>query len=208
MPYTITEAILEDAPLMTSVFYDCFIPPAGHIFPDTPAGRQWTTDSFSTTLDSKKPPKNSITWVVLDTSSTERKVVAFARWFTGTFNAEGGSWQERWQDKPPEGVEERVMGDEFWDAMARQHAVATKDRPHYFLEVLCCLPDHRGQGLAGQLLKWGNDRADEKGWECYLDAAKKAEPLYEKWGYEHQIFRDPKSPSEPMRRPATILNNE
>jgi hypothetical protein len=50
------------------------------------------------------------------------------------------------------------------------------------------------------LLEWGCQTADQEGFEMYLDAAKKAQPLYEKYGYVEQEYRDPKASSAPMRR--------
>lgn len=130
MSYAISLAIIEDVPQLTSVFYDAFGKIAEKIFPNTPAGRQWLTDGLNASY------QDTVTCVILDTSCEERKVVAWARWLVGRFDATEGAWKRRFQKNPPEGVSEEAMGDRFFDAMARQHKVATEDRPHYCMFFL------------------------------------------------------------------------
>lgn len=130
MSYAISLAIIEDVPQLTSVFYDAFGNVVDQLFPNTPAGRQWLTDGLNASH------QGTVTYVILDTSFEERKVVAWARWFVGKFDATEGAWKRRWQENPPEGVREEAMGDGFFDAMARQHKVATEGRPHYCMFLL------------------------------------------------------------------------
>lgn len=61
-------------------------------------------------------------------------------------------------------------------------------RPHFLLENLATHPDHRGKGLASQLVKWAFPLADEQQTLVYLDTASgsPAERLYEKLGFEEQ----------------------
>lgn len=44
-------------------------------------------------------------------------------------------------------------------------------------------PKHRGRGLGGLMMEWGNRKTDEKGIEGFLEASELGRPLYEKWGY-------------------------
>jgi GNAT superfamily N-acetyltransferase len=70
------------------------------------------------------------------------------------------------------------------------------------LETLATHEDHRGLRLGSKLLDWGNEEADRRGWECYLDATLKAVSLYERHGYVAQPFQAKGTPSIPMVRPA------
>lgn len=49
--------------------------------------------------------------------------------------------------------------------------------------------------------------ADEEGLETYLDAAKLAQPLYERFGFVEEKYRDEKAASAPMVRPAKKTEN-
>jgi hypothetical protein len=125
MPYTLSLATIDDVPQIVSAFYDAFGKVLDRLFPDTPAGRQWMTNSLEASLN------DTVTCVILDTSSKERRIVAWARWLVGKFDSTEGAWKRRWQKEPPEGISEQAMGEGFFDAMARQHKFATEDRPHY-----------------------------------------------------------------------------
>ncbi|KAL9084526.1 MAG: hypothetical protein Q9165_008029 [Trypethelium subeluteriae] len=56
-------------------------------------------------------------------------------------------------------------------------------RPHWALFVLVTRPEWQGRGAGGMLVRWGVERADEEGWECYLEASPKGRGLYEKFGF-------------------------
>ena len=51
------------------------------------------------------------------------------------------------------------------------------------LEIIATLLEYRGRGLAGQMITWGIERADELGVQCYLDANPLGRPIYEKYGF-------------------------
>jgi GNAT superfamily N-acetyltransferase len=71
------------------------------------------------------------------------------------------------------------------------------------LEVLATDAEYQKKGLGSRLLKSVCEKAHSEGLELYLDAAKAAQPLYEKFGFVEQIDkREPKA-SAPMLRHAT-----
>jgi GNAT superfamily N-acetyltransferase len=140
-----------------------------------------------------------------DDSSPTRKIVAWARWFhfpAGDF----GSWTERWVDQLPENMSFEKLGPAFLDKMASQHVRALSGRPHWFLEVLVTHEDYRGLGLGSRLVKWGTEQADKEGVECYLDGGAKAQPLYEKFGFEVVDCMEEGVLSKPMRRDLKVPN--
>jgi len=118
----------------------------------------------------------------------EAKIIAYAKWLVPaaekTANAAGHAEEE--EQKPPqypEGVDvelSRFIATNF--AAKRKEVMGT--RPHYYLDYLCCLPEHQGKGAAGMLLRWGLDQADEKGLEAYLEATPMAVKYYEKFGFK------------------------
>ena len=55
--------------------------------------------------------------------------------------------------------------------------------PHWVLSILVALPEHHRRGAGSMLLKRGLERADEDGWDSYLEASPKGKGLYEKYGF-------------------------
>jgi GNAT superfamily N-acetyltransferase len=77
------------------------------------------------------------------------------------------------------------------------------------LEVLATNSDYQKKGLGSKLIEWGIEKADAEGLESYLDAAKGAQRIYEKYGYVEQTSaKDPKARSAPMLRPARMRSNK
>ncbi|KAL2064291.1 hypothetical protein VTL71DRAFT_4785 [Oculimacula yallundae] len=194
---------VSDIPGASAVFFASFNSPKALVyFPPNASGKQWFADSITAAL--KNPELGIVHVVVTDESaSTEergRKVVAHSIWVKHS----GGkllAWDQRWRANPPEGVTREMLGEEFFAPMVRQHEKNMGERPHYFLETLSTDPEYRKRGLASMLLQWGTKHADELGWECYLDAAEAAAPLYRKHGFVQMPETDPGTTSLPMVRP-------
>lgn len=45
------------------------------------------------------------------------------------------------------------------------------------------MPEHQGRGAAGQMIRWGLQRADGLEVPCYLEANVVARPIYERYGF-------------------------
>jgi len=58
-----------------------------------------------------------------------------------------------------------------------------KDKKHWFLDMICVLPEYQGRGAAGMLMRWGTERADHEGVEAYLEASPVGKPVYEHFGF-------------------------
>ncbi|PQE25454.1 Acyl- N-acyltransferase protein [Rutstroemia sp. NJR-2017a BBW] len=200
--YTVRPATVDDVPAMVDVWYHAFNSPKTFLqFPNTPAGGAWIAEGLSRGIREKPYPTHVV--VVKDDPAAKTKtVVALARYVIH----EGGShipgWRERWVEKLVPGMNEDWLGPQFFEPMEHQHTVAMENRPHIFLEMLATHEDHRGLSLGSKLLDWGNEEADRRGWECYLDATLKAVSLYERHGYVAQPFQAKGTPSIPMVRPA------
>lgn len=57
------------------------------------------------------------------------------------------------------------------------------DRKHWYLELVATRQEYQGRGAAGQLLRWGVERADEEATECYLEASPEGKPIYGRFGF-------------------------
>ena len=45
-------------------------------------------------------------------------------------------------------------------------------------------PQHRGRGVGGLMMKWGNEQADERKMEGFIEANELGRTVYEKSGYQ------------------------
>lgn len=202
MPFSVAKATPEDLPAMVDTWYSAFTTPGPRrAFPNTPAVRKWLSDAME--VDMTDPSRSTIYMIVTEDpeplSSERPKPVAYAAYRRGIFEKD---WHARWSPPIVEGMSEEILGPGFFDPMMRQHIEAMGERPHYFLEVLCTHTGYQKKGLGSMLLQWGSEEADREGLEMYLDSAKPAQGLYEKYGYVEQECRDEKAASTPMRREA------
>lgn len=59
-------------------------------------------------------------------------------------------------------------------------------RKHWYLEILATRKEWQGKGAAGILLRWGLERADEEGVECFIEASPEGKPIYERFGWRER----------------------
>ncbi|KAH6679671.1 acyl-CoA N-acyltransferase [Halenospora varia] len=204
--FTLTPASASDIPGCVDIWFSAFQAPLmSEAFPDTPNVRKYLTELWTKDLEFEERK----TWIVVMKEEGSGKVCCFSRWMEER-EREGGydiaKWQTRWGALPHESLPTEmsytILSTKFWDPMTSQHARVMSGRPHLFLEILASLPEYQGRGLGKQLLKWGTDRADREGVECYLDASEKGKGLYERYGrFEVRIeAKDAEARSFPMVR--------
>lgn len=72
------------------------------------------------------------------------------------------------------------------------------------LNILFTSPQHRRQGVADLLLRWGIKKADEMGVEMWLDATSQGVPVYERYGFHvvhHNVVQPKKdNPGEVWKK--------
>ncbi|KAF3038385.1 hypothetical protein E8E11_001978 [Didymella keratinophila] len=129
------------------------------------------------------------------------EVVAVAQWtipaMQGAFNENAEPEEDRkerqqFEDEvykrnlPENSNKDLVMA--FTLGLRQLREETLQGRPHFLLENLATHPDHRGKGLASQLVEWAFPLADEQQVLVYLDTASgsPAERLYKKLGFEEQ----------------------
>ncbi|OAX79202.1 hypothetical protein ACJ72_06480 [Emergomyces africanus] len=83
-------------------------------------------------------------------------------------------WLEDPEDK-------RILGAMFNDIVDRKLRLLQEG--HIQLDTLFVLPEYRGQGIAGQLIKWGCELANHLMVPVWLEASMMAHPVYLKHGF-------------------------
>ena len=71
-----------------------------------------------------------------------------------------------------------------YDRFARALHRALLPAPHWYLDLIAVAPEHRGRGLAGQLIRPILDRADAAGLPCYLETQNPRNlAIYARYGF-------------------------
>jgi GNAT superfamily N-acetyltransferase len=56
-------------------------------------------------------------------------------------------------------------------------------RPHYFLSLLFTHPNHYRKGAGKLLTRWGTEKADDVGVECYVESSIEGKQVYAREGF-------------------------
>lgn len=72
---------------------------------------------------------------------------------------------------------------EFRRMQAECHGELIEGQSHICLHMLAVSPHHQHQGIGSAMLKWGLDKADDKGMPVCLEASRAGRKLYERWGF-------------------------
>src|SRR6266536_4869474 len=76
-----------------------------------------------------------------------------------------------------------ALANNFFGNLISKRKEIMGDRKHWYLELVATRQEYQGKGAAGQLLRWGVERADEDGTECYLEASPEGKPIYEQFWF-------------------------
>jgi len=135
-------------------------------------------------------------WVAL----SDGAVGAVAMWDRAAPEPRGGSaeWWAAFADEVGPEVAARV---DRYDAVIKTKAPA---RPYWYLGVLATHPDVQGRGLATAVVQPAFARAEQEGWDCWLETSKPAnKDFYRRRGFTDSVEVD--FPDGPptwwMRRP-------
>ncbi|EXJ58569.1 hypothetical protein A1O7_05996 [Cladophialophora yegresii CBS 114405] len=105
--------------------------------------------------------------------------------------------------RSPEDIEEEMLTRDFplpndanrelgnrviHNSIRKRHEVVAStigtNQPYAFLAAMGTCPKYQNQGAASLLLKWGLDRADDRGLSVYVESAPMALRLYKKHGFQ------------------------
>ncbi|KAF1994404.1 hypothetical protein P154DRAFT_447721 [Amniculicola lignicola CBS 123094] len=57
------------------------------------------------------------------------------------------------------------------------------NKPYFYLSILATRLECRRQGAGSMLIKWGTEKADELGLQCYVESNAEAQGVYERHGF-------------------------
>ena len=126
---------------------------------------------------------------VVDTE-LDNKLVAVAKWHI--YEKERSEEEVRSDFTLPAQIPEecRAAREKFMDGIFKSRWDIMGTKPHVILDMLSTHPDHCRRGAGSMLVKWGTNKADELGLDCYLEGSSQGRGLYEKHGY--QLVREVK----------------
>ncbi|PQE05298.1 putative N-acetyltransferase protein [Rutstroemia sp. NJR-2017a BVV2] len=205
MPLLLRPATPPDTPHLTSIYFSAFTSDSISrlVFPSRDPGTpSWDWWEQSIVTEMQDPSAHFL--CVYDSSSGT--VVAYAKW---NYVTEGSAeWKGDEVELPtwPLGADVKVAN-HFFGTLGRRRVgimgcdgdsgseiptnepkqkTGRKWRKHYYLELIATHPDWQGKGAAGKLIRWGLERADKEGVECYLEASPRGKEIYEYFGFEEK----------------------
>lgn len=175
MPLTLRKATPEDAKALVEVYLSAFQKDAVSLmcFPRTEASSEWWYDSVMDEI----VESTSHFICVVDADSPSQTIVSWAKW-----NSPGAPEVTELPEWPA-GCDVEVANHFFGNLFSR-HAKIMDGRKHWYLEIVGTRPEYMGKGAAGQLLRWGIQKADEEELEAYLEASPEGKPIYEHFGFK------------------------
>ncbi|PQE06742.1 Acyl- N-acyltransferase protein [Rutstroemia sp. NJR-2017a BBW] len=184
MPFHLRPATPHDAPHLTTIYFSAFTHDSISllVFPSrTPGTPSWDWWEQSILTEMQDP---CASFLCIEDSSSGT-VVAYAKWNYVTESS--AEWKGDEQELPtwPLGADTEVAN-HFFGTLGRRRVGIMSGRTHYYLELIATHPDFQGQGAAGKLIRWGLERADKEGVECYLEASPRGKEIYEYFGFEER----------------------
>ncbi|KAM3067308.1 hypothetical protein ACMFMG_005330 [Clarireedia jacksonii] len=204
MPLLLRPATAHDAPSLTAIYFSAFTHDSISrlVFPFRTPGTSswnWWQQSIITEIEDL-----SAHFLCVYDSSSEQ-IVAYAKWNDVTGESKPGSaeWGGDEEELPtwPEGADMGVadhffgmLGRRRGDIMGCSDSSIDVSRQHEAQETSsskgqkdqATLPKWQGKGAAGMLIRWGLERADRQGVECYLEASPVGKEVYEHFGFEER----------------------
>lgn len=207
MPFILRPSLPTDAPILTQIYLDAFSADDISLtcFPRTPATTSWWETNLTTELTD--PNAHFVTILDTDTST----VVAFAKWYATPrkpdteanidtdintdINAEQKPESESKTNPsyqpPPTSIppipfppsNDPAFATFFFTSLDTYRQKIMTSKPFWYLELIATRKEHQGKGCAGKLIRYGLEKADEEGVECYLEASPEGAPIYEYFGF-------------------------
>jgi len=131
---------------------------------------------------------------VIDTETGE--IAGGAQWFvfeenpyaSGEGDGDGDGILDCWDEGEDREFAEALLGQFLASRMSWMQ------RPHMHLEACFTRPKYRRQGVGKLLMNWGIQKADELGFETYIDASELGALLYKNYGFLNPGWVDVKAP--------------
>jgi hypothetical protein len=168
-----------ELPQFTTLAIESFHRGLGHflIGPNTPANIDYHENKNLKAF--RGDPK--LRFVKVVSSETDR-IIAAAKWVLFP----NGNTEEELDEMFTLPVDDPTYKKEFTPIYERLNEVGREimgGRPYFFLTLLFTHPDAGRRGAGGLLTRWGTERADEIGCECYVESSLEGRSLYERYGF-------------------------
>ncbi|KAF2441123.1 hypothetical protein P171DRAFT_524089 [Karstenula rhodostoma CBS 690.94] len=179
MPLTLTPCTPSDIPSLVSLSAAAFSAPTpNNVFPDTPAVNAFRTARLAHTFAAD--PFALFTKIVDTDLPPSEQIVAFTKWtvpHSKEAEAESGYVDLVMSEAlPGECDREGILEKE--EKKRKMVGSVMGAKRFYYLQTLATHPAHGGRGCAGTLVRWGMQRAEEEGVECYVEAQDSSKPIF------------------------------
>ncbi|KAL3425698.1 GNAT family protein [Phlyctema vagabunda] len=117
----------------------------------------------------------------------EATIVAFAKWNPPRYYPPSAlALPAQWPD-----ASDVALATAFFGALTQTRLAlvgdGAEDRDRvWYLELIATRPAWQRKGAAGQLIRWGLERADREARRCYLEASPGGKPVYERYGFRER----------------------
>lgn len=154
------------------------------IFPPNPDGKNDHQARANEHIQSMREDETA--HYVKATDVQTGKIVAWAKWhFFEDPEKPPPPFPRKWD--PPVNA---ALGKYFFDALEETRRNSMKGKKYILTAILVTLPEYQRKGIGSKLLEWGLERADEKGYHCWIDSSPQGLGLYKKHGWEEIGFLD------------------
>jgi GNAT superfamily N-acetyltransferase len=168
------KATLSDATALTEIYLSAFTHDAISllVFPRNSSSYNFWYNSI---IEEIADP-NAHFICIYDSSLPSHPIVSYCKWHapSAPMSADLPAW-------PSES--DSTLANHFFGNLISKRRGIMGDRKHWYLELVATRQEYQGRGAAGQLLRWGVERADEEATECYLEASPEGKPIYGRFGF-------------------------
>lgn len=174
MSLTLRSAAPSDIETMVDIYMAAFAHDlvSVSVFPrNEPSSRQLWLDMFHEEITDPKAH-----FLVVSPVSQPGLVIAFAKWNEPQLYPEGSLPQ--W----PTGADVG-LANHFFGTLDTKKKDIMGERRYWYLELVATIPEWQGKGAAAMLLRWGLQKTDAEGIECYLEGSPDGVPIYEHFGF-------------------------
>ncbi|RDW79314.1 GNAT family N-acetyltransferase [Aspergillus mulundensis] len=180
MDFSIEPVLPSDAPRIAEIYFSAFNNPLSmRLMPRNEEGYAFQVANYKKSAEeAQSGPEKDMVKVVGTAPGQDPVIAGFAQWkfYDGTPIDEG---EKKEKTQWPSGSDAELC-DSFFARVERERRTAIGEQPHYCLQLLAVDPAFSRRGLGEKLLKWGLDRADEKGLVTFISASPAGRGLYEK----------------------------
>jgi GNAT superfamily N-acetyltransferase len=171
----------SDVPQMCDVYFDAW---RDSVIAQTffPQSSKQVQKFWLDGLTDELQEKHAKMLLIMDTSTSPETMVAFAKWNTPLEIDEEHLPMPPPEVWPQDGDPDNAI--KFFTVLFDKHETIMGNRPHWYLEMISTRKIYQGKGAASMLIRWGVEKADLDGVECYLDSTPDGKSTYQRYGFK------------------------